>query len=168
MWQYGDKLEAPFSNRSSSDKGYRIYFTGHSAHCETRQQIEDCHSVIPTTLIGIRDYPDRLHWQLERTGGILLYAVYPVWMQSKRNSRKQLYHIAPLEMEYLLLGQSRSGVGVGAGVDIFIPESESLKILRLRSPALRHTQKSCAITQECCAFSVLFMPSCFPCITFCY
>ena len=39
-----------------------------------------------------------------------------------------------------LLGRSRSGVGVGVGVNIFRPESdsESLKIRRLRSPALKY------------------------------
>ena len=47
-----------------------------------------------------------------------------------------LHHIAVSTMEYCLLGQSRSGVGVEVGVDIFMPESdsESLKVRRLRSP----------------------------------
>ena len=40
-------------------------------------------------------------------------------------------------IEYLLLGRSRSGVGAGVGVDIFRPESESLKISRLRRPDLK-------------------------------
>ena len=42
-------------------------------------------------------------------------------------------------IEYLLLGRSQSGVGLGVGADIFIPEfeSESVKFRRLRSPALR-------------------------------
>ena len=43
-------------------------------------------------------------------------------------------------MEYILFGRSRSGVVVGIGVDIFSPESESesesLKVRRLRSPAI--------------------------------
>ena len=38
------------------------------------------------------------------------------------------------KMENLLLGLSRRGIGVGVGVDIFRPESESLKICRFRSP----------------------------------
>ena len=39
-------------------------------------------------------------------------------------------------MACLLLGRSRSGVGVRVGVDIFMPESEveTLKLRRLRSP----------------------------------
>ena len=52
-------------------------------------------------------------------------------------SIKWLHHIVLVGMDYLMLGRSRRGVGVGDGVDIFRSESESwsLKICRLLSPA---------------------------------
>ena len=69
----------------------------------------------------------------------------PVWIQSKGKSRKRQYHIALFGMENLSLGPSRSGVGAGVGVNIFMPksglESELLKIRRLCSPEQTHMPK---------------------------
>ena len=61
----------------------------------------------------------------------------PVWIQSESEIKKV---ISPLfGMENVLLGRSRSGVGVGVGFDILRPESEleseSPKICRLCSTA---------------------------------
>ena len=51
-------------------------------------------------------------------------------------------------MKCLLLGRSQSGVGVGVGVDIFRPESESLKNCRLRSPGRNLAVRSQAPYEE--------------------
>ena len=58
------------------------------------------------------------------------------WGTIKKEEIKS--YLALFRMEYLLLGRSRSGVRVGAGVDIFSPESEYdlLKIRGLRGPGL--------------------------------
>ena len=58
----------------------------------------------------------------------------PIWIQSKRKSRKLLHYIALFGMEYLMLCQSRSGVGVR--VDIYRSELELPKFCRLHSPGI--------------------------------
>ena len=91
-------------------------------------------TVIPTTLKGIRDKHGRLHPQLARTVAVLLQHAFGF----NQNGNQENGYIILLFLRcntYDLLARSGTGFGLGVGVDIFRPESESLEILRLRSPA---------------------------------
>ena len=86
---------------------------------------------IPFHIQRNQRYSRRLYPQLARTGAVVLLH-HPFGCNQKGNQGSG--HIM-----LLLIGQSRSGVVVGVGVNIFRPESEleskSRKIRRLRIPA---------------------------------
>ena len=67
---------------------------------------------------------------------ITIITASPFWTRSKVKLRNCLHHIAVFGMEYIFLGKSRSGVGVGADISRLRSESEleSLTIRRLGSP----------------------------------
>ena len=101
---------------------------------------------------GISDNQDRLHPQLARTGGLL--PSRPLGYNQKGNQENRYIILFVLfGMEYLTLGWSRSGVGVGFGVDIFRPESESLIIRRLRNPGQEATCVAVG-SWDCCFFHI--------------
>ena len=106
-WQCGDKVEALFSDRTPSNKANRKYFRPSRSLCDC-QQIQTlsyrAHSKESAIITAgcIRSYRERV-----------LYCRITHLDSITREFKKKATPYCFFRMQWLLLGRSRSGVGVG-------------------------------------------------------